>query len=132
MNDVTTTDTAPVPDPRTAHPQPECGGGTESRPGHTRDMDPAPDHGEESWVGRGRLTDRTAGGFVFLASDEATYVTGETITVTGGRPLQEVVSTCPRAPSTTRHERRAETAAGVHRGAGTAGQRVSPQRRLRA
>jgi hypothetical protein len=58
MNDVTTTDTAPVPDPRTAHPQPEYGGGTESRPGHTQDMDPAPDHGEESWVGRGRLTDR--------------------------------------------------------------------------
>jgi hypothetical protein len=58
MNDVTTTDTAPVPDPRTAHPQPECGGGTESRPGHTQDMDPAPDHGEEIWIGRDRLTDR--------------------------------------------------------------------------
>jgi hypothetical protein len=88
--------------------------------------------GGDSPMGSRGAAGRDGGGVRVLASDEATYVTGETITVTGGRPLQEVVSTCPRAPSTTRHERRAETTAGVHRGAGTAAQRVSPQRWLRA
>ncbi|MGF1661306.1 MAG: glucose 1-dehydrogenase [Kineosporiaceae bacterium] len=53
-----TTGTATPLDPRTAYPRPPYGGGTGSLPGRTEDMDPAPDHGEESWVGRGRLTDR--------------------------------------------------------------------------
>ena len=29
-------------------------------PGHTREMTPVPDHGEETWIGRGRLEDLTA------------------------------------------------------------------------
>ncbi len=74
-------------------------------------MSPKPDHGEKTYQGHGRLEGRRAtmpddkvqnfGGntvfgrpahpaelapvFVFLASDEASYVAGETYGVTGGR-----------------------------------------------
>lgn len=51
---------SPTTDPRTAHPQPPYPAPSQRRPGHVGDMDPKPDHGEESWVGRGRLTDRVA------------------------------------------------------------------------
>jgi NAD(P)-dependent dehydrogenase (short-subunit alcohol dehydrogenase family) len=65
-------------------------------------LEPRPDHGEDSYVGSGRLTaelehlgegsafgrpaqpPELAGAFVYLASPEATYVTGATIAVTGG------------------------------------------------
>src|SRR5690606_2732018 len=35
-------------------------GQTQEWPGRTREMDPVPDHGESSWVGRGRLEGRRA------------------------------------------------------------------------
>ncbi len=43
--------------------------------------------GGDSPMGRAAQPVEMAGAFVFLASDEATYVTGETVAVTGGRPL---------------------------------------------
>jgi hypothetical protein len=81
-------------------------------PGRVRELDPAPDHGEQSWIGRNRLSGKRAlitggdSGFgsdtpfgragrpievaaasVFLASDEARYVSGTVVGVTGGRPV---------------------------------------------
>jgi NAD(P)-dependent dehydrogenase (short-subunit alcohol dehydrogenase family) len=48
-------------DPRTAHPQPAFPGDQQQpAPGLTSKMSPAPDHGEESYVGRGLLTGRVA------------------------------------------------------------------------
>ncbi|GGH44254.1 SDR family oxidoreductase [Microbacterium album] len=53
------TDTTPQDDPREpagSFPSQE----QPSQPGHTSDMAPTPDHGESSWVGRGRLTGNKA------------------------------------------------------------------------
>ncbi|KMO22119.1 SDR family oxidoreductase [Methylobacterium platani] len=48
-------------DPRAAYPRPPFPGAQQQpRPGLTGPMDPAPDHGEESYVGKGLLTDRIA------------------------------------------------------------------------
>ena len=46
--------------PRNAHDQPDTDGETIAHPGLTGDMSDEPDHGEESYVGSGRLTDRRA------------------------------------------------------------------------
>ena len=51
----------PAPDPRTEHHDEGFGKQKQdSQPGHTQEMDPAPDHGEESYVGHGRLEGRRA------------------------------------------------------------------------
>jgi NAD(P)-dependent dehydrogenase (short-subunit alcohol dehydrogenase family) len=47
-------------DPRSQEPRPEYHQKQIDPPGHERDMTPRADHGEESYVGLGRLTDRTA------------------------------------------------------------------------
>ncbi len=48
-------------DPRAAGPRPPFPGDQQQeRPGLTTKMDPAPDHGETSYVGKGLLTDRVA------------------------------------------------------------------------
>ena len=48
-------------DPRTAHPQPSFPGDQQQpAPGLTSKMSPAPDHGEQSYVGKGLLTGRVA------------------------------------------------------------------------
>ena len=59
-------------------------------PGHTGELDPYPDHGEESYRGSGRLAGKAAEvapAYVMLASDEASYISGARIAVTGGKPI---------------------------------------------
>ncbi|WP_187971039.1 SDR family oxidoreductase [Aquibium microcysteis] len=46
--------------PQSKHPQPPMPKQQQDMPGQTRDMDPRPDHGEESYCGSGKLTDRVA------------------------------------------------------------------------
>ena len=47
-------------DPLTQYPQPKFDKQPQSAPGRTKDMDPRPDHGEESYRGFGRLAGRRA------------------------------------------------------------------------
>ena len=47
-------------DPRTAYPQPPFPTPKQSMPGETRQMEPKPDHGEESYKGSGRLAGKAA------------------------------------------------------------------------
>jgi NAD(P)-dependent dehydrogenase (short-subunit alcohol dehydrogenase family) len=47
-------------DPRPQEPKPEYHQNKIDPPGHEREMTPRPDHGEESYVGLGRLKDRAA------------------------------------------------------------------------
>ena len=47
-------------DPRTAYPQPPFPQPKMPMPGETREMDPKPDHGEESYKGSGRLAGKAA------------------------------------------------------------------------
>jgi hypothetical protein len=47
-------------DPNTAHPVPEFPEQQQGKVGLAREMSPKPDHGEDSYVGRGRLEGRTA------------------------------------------------------------------------
>ena len=47
-------------DPRTQYPQPEFDEQSFGAPGTTDQMDPKPDHGEESYKGFGRLAGRLA------------------------------------------------------------------------
>jgi NAD(P)-dependent dehydrogenase (short-subunit alcohol dehydrogenase family) len=47
-------------DPRSAYPQPPQPEQQQSPPGHTADMDPKPDHGEQSYKGSGRLAGKKA------------------------------------------------------------------------
>ncbi|HVE08360.1 MAG TPA: SDR family oxidoreductase [Paraburkholderia sp.] len=80
-------------------------------PGRTAAMDPKPDHGEQSYRGSDRLAGKAAieekvkefgkqvpmkrpgqpaevaPPYVMLAADEASYISGATIAVTGGAPM---------------------------------------------
>jgi NAD(P)-dependent dehydrogenase (short-subunit alcohol dehydrogenase family) len=47
-------------DPRTQGPKPEFSQETIAYPGSTEEMNPRPDHGEETYKGLGRLTDKVA------------------------------------------------------------------------
>jgi NAD(P)-dependent dehydrogenase (short-subunit alcohol dehydrogenase family) len=51
---------ADLEDPTQKHDQPDSGGEQIEHPGRTADMEEQPDHGEESYVGSGRLTGRRA------------------------------------------------------------------------
>ncbi|THD61410.1 SDR family oxidoreductase [Phenylobacterium sp.] len=51
---------APFEDPTTKHPKPPFKRQSQPWPGLARDMDPPPDHGEESYRGSGRLLGRKA------------------------------------------------------------------------
>src|ERR1700755_468235 len=51
---------APLEDPRTKYPQPPFKRQSQDWPGLARDMNPPPDHGEESYKGSGRLLGRKA------------------------------------------------------------------------
>ncbi len=46
--------------PQHKHPQPPLPEQQQDMPGYTEQMDPRPDHGEESYVGSGKLKDRVA------------------------------------------------------------------------
>jgi NAD(P)-dependent dehydrogenase (short-subunit alcohol dehydrogenase family) len=46
--------------PRTAHPQPPLPEQQQQPPGHEGEMNPKPDHGEQSYKGSGKLTGRAA------------------------------------------------------------------------
>jgi NAD(P)-dependent dehydrogenase (short-subunit alcohol dehydrogenase family) len=46
--------------PQQKHPQPPLPEQQQDMPGYTDEMDPRPDHGEESYRGSGKLTDRVA------------------------------------------------------------------------
>src|SRR5215218_10646471 len=50
----------PLEDPTTAHPRPPFPEQEQAPPGREADMRPLADHGEESYVGHGRLQDRVA------------------------------------------------------------------------
>lgn len=54
-------------------------------PGTEEPMRPAPDHGEESYVGWGRPAQpaELAPAFVFMASADSRYCTGEVLAITG-------------------------------------------------
>jgi len=55
------TDNAYTPtDPRSKHPAPPFPKQQQPDPGHTFRMDPVPDHGEDSYIGHGRLAGRRA------------------------------------------------------------------------
>ncbi|WP_329448266.1 SDR family oxidoreductase (plasmid) [Streptomyces sp. NBC_01426] len=49
-----------VPDPVTGHPRPPFPDQEQDHPGSTEEMDPRPDHGEDSYQGHGLLTRRVA------------------------------------------------------------------------
>ena len=60
MADNTTVQDPKVKDPRKQEPKPEYDQQKIEHPGHTSEMNVKPDHGEESYRGLGRLTDRVA------------------------------------------------------------------------
>jgi len=53
-------DQTTIQDPTTQHPKPPFDGQTQNEPGLAKDMNPKPDHGEDSYKGSGRLTGRRA------------------------------------------------------------------------
>ena len=54
------TDQPAQQDPTTKYPRPEFAQQQQPPPGTTGQMDPRPDHGEESYRGSGRLADKKA------------------------------------------------------------------------
>jgi NAD(P)-dependent dehydrogenase (short-subunit alcohol dehydrogenase family) len=98
-----------IEDPRKIYKRPPYSDKQQPPPGNEEEMSPRVDHGESSYKGTGRLKSRRAlpkekvkqfGSqtvfgraaqpaeiapiFVFLASDQASYVTGEIYGATGG------------------------------------------------
>jgi NAD(P)-dependent dehydrogenase (short-subunit alcohol dehydrogenase family) len=83
-------------DPTTQHPQPEQPELQLDHPGHEADMTPRVDHGlpegqedgdETVRLGRAVQPVQVAPAYVYFASHESSYVSGEVIGVTGGTPL---------------------------------------------
>lgn len=57
---MSTTPSSALTDPRTKYPRPRFNAQHQSIPGSEKEMDPIADHGENSYVGSGQLTDRVA------------------------------------------------------------------------
>ncbi len=60
MPETNTSQQSAITDPRSVEPKPDPQQEKIPHPGSTEDMHMKPDHGEESYEGLGRLTDRTA------------------------------------------------------------------------
>jgi hypothetical protein len=63
------------------YPEPPFAKQTQPPPGMTSQLDPVPDHGEQSYKGS------LATAYVMLADSLSSYVSGATIAVTGGKPI---------------------------------------------
>lgn len=59
---------------------------TPLQPSHGQFPEKLPDFGKDTWLGRAGQPAELAPAFVFLATDEASYVVGSTIHVNGGEP----------------------------------------------
>jgi NAD(P)-dependent dehydrogenase (short-subunit alcohol dehydrogenase family) len=58
---------------------------TPLQPSHGQPREALPAFGKNTWLGRAGQPVEVAPAYVFLASDEASYVTGSTIHVNGGQ-----------------------------------------------
>ncbi len=93
-----------IQDPLTQYPQMEIPNQSQPEPGLDSKLKPLADHGVKTYQGTDRLKGRKAlitggdsgigragqpaelaGAYVFLASQEASYISGEIIGVTGGQ-----------------------------------------------
>ena len=80
-------DQSTAQDPTTQYPGPEQPALQLDLPGHEADMRPHADHGEQAPMGRAGQPVEVAPAYVYFASQESSYVSGEVIGVTGGTPL---------------------------------------------
>jgi len=74
-------------DPRQQEMQPPFSEQEQAPPGSEAERQPRPDFGKQSPMQRPAQPAELAPAYVFRASDESRYITGEILRATGGRPL---------------------------------------------